>query len=64
MAEPDATSRGTFVWREIMSEDPARTIEFYTRLFGWTAEETDMGDQGTYTVLKAVSYTHLRAHET
>ncbi|MBN2172200.1 MAG: VOC family protein [Candidatus Krumholzibacteriota bacterium] len=53
MTDQEPSRCGTFVWREIMSEDPARTIEFYTRLLGWITEETDLGEHGTYTVFKA-----------
>jgi predicted enzyme related to lactoylglutathione lyase len=40
-----------FVWRELMTGDVGKAVQFYTRLFGWKAEEMDMG-QMKYTILK------------
>ena len=41
---------GHFVWRELVTPDPAATTAFYAKLFGWTAESMDMGMP--YTILK------------
>lgn len=41
------TGRGN--WIELMSTDPAAGFAFYTKLFGWKAEEVlDMGEMGSY----------------
>ncbi|MBC7441786.1 MAG: VOC family protein [Ramlibacter sp.] len=36
----DATRTGEPCWADLMTSDPARAREFYTRLFGWTAIES------------------------
>ena len=46
---PPAT--GTFCWNELMTPDPQAARRFYTELFGWTAREVDLGEQGKYTIL-------------
>ncbi|MHC4413866.1 MAG: VOC family protein [Planctomycetota bacterium] len=45
---PPATN--TFCWNELMTRDPSTARSFYTSLFGWTAEDMDMGERGTYTI--------------
>lgn len=45
---------GRFVWHDLMSTDPAAAKAFYTRLFGWSCQERDMGPEiGTYTMWSA-----------
>ncbi|MEM7600755.1 MAG: VOC family protein [Verrucomicrobiota bacterium] len=34
---------GTVAWTEIATSTPEESLEFYTRLFGWTAEEMPGG---------------------
>ena len=41
---------GALTWNEVQTPDVAAATKFYGELFGWTTEEMDMGDQGTYTV--------------
>jgi predicted enzyme related to lactoylglutathione lyase len=41
---------GTLAWWELMTPDPKRAVEFYTRLFGYGTEDFPV-EQGTYTVL-------------
>ncbi len=43
---------GTFCWNELMTRDAATAKKFYTELFGWTTEDSDMGEMGTYTMIK------------
>lgn len=43
---------GTFCWNELMTRDVGAAKTFYTRLLGWTTEEMDMGEMGTYIVFK------------
>lgn len=51
---PDIVHRfGAVVWREFMTPDLAATTAFYTALFGWTTEDTDMGDGSVYRVFHA-----------
>ena len=41
----------TWSWNELMSSDVAAAKAFYSAVFGWTYEDQDMGDAGTYTVI-------------
>lgn len=43
---------GAFGWNELETRDPDAAKEFYGTVFGWDVEEQDMGDMGTYYVLK------------
>jgi predicted enzyme related to lactoylglutathione lyase len=45
------TGPGTFCWMELMTTDTAKAGSFYTKLFGWTTEEMDMGEF-VYTIFK------------
>ena len=38
-------------WNELLTRDPAAAESFYCQLFGWTAEQMDMGT-GPYTMLR------------
>ncbi|HYY28640.1 MAG TPA: VOC family protein [Chthoniobacterales bacterium] len=38
------STHGVFSWNELITTDPEAAKEFYTRLFGWTAEEWPMGE--------------------
>ena len=48
---PDDSIPGRFVWHDLMTTDPARAVDFYGKLFGWTTTEMDMGPAGKYTML-------------
>ncbi len=41
---------GTLTWNECQTTDIDAATKFYGELFGWVAEEVDMGPDGTYTV--------------
>jgi len=43
---------GTFCWDELMTTDVGAAKTFYTELLGWSTEEMDMGEMGTYTMFK------------
>lgn len=43
---------GTFGWSELGTRDPDGAKRFYGAVFGWGSEDQDMGDMGTYTILK------------
>jgi uncharacterized protein len=43
---------GTFCWNEVMTRNLPAAKTFYTKLFGWTTEEMNMGPAGTYTIWK------------
>lgn len=43
---------GCFGWNELGTRDIGAAREFYGSVFGWSVEERDMGDAGTYYVWK------------
>jgi hypothetical protein len=49
----DAPAGSRFVWHDLMTTDLARSLEFYTALFGWERRPWDMGPAGTYDMLYA-----------
>jgi uncharacterized protein len=49
---PAKAPPGTFCWDELMTNDTAGAVKFYTSLFGWVAVEHDMGAAGKYTLFK------------
>jgi uncharacterized protein len=38
---------GTFCWVGLATSDPASAKAFYTRLFGWQADDLEAGAAGT-----------------
>lgn len=50
---PTPYAPGHFVWHELMTSDREGAISFYTELFGWTAEDRDMGPAGIYTMVSS-----------
>jgi uncharacterized protein len=46
------STHGMFSWNELITTDPEAAKEFYTQLFGWTAEEWPIGDV-KYLIVKA-----------
>lgn len=51
---PNVTSHlpGTFCWIELGTSDPAGAKTFYTQLFGWTVNETPMGEGESYSIFQ------------
>jgi len=45
--------KGRFVWHDLMTNDPASSLAFYTELFGWGTREVEMGGMGSYTFFNA-----------
>lgn len=43
---------GTFSWFELATTDSAAAKQFYSELFGWTADDNDTGPGGAYTMFK------------
>jgi uncharacterized protein len=43
---------GTFCWVGLATSDPPAATAFYTRLFGWEADELDAGEAGRFTMLR------------
>jgi predicted enzyme related to lactoylglutathione lyase len=44
--------QGTFVWNELSTSDVEGAKSFYQTVIGWTVESMDMGENGTYYLLK------------
>jgi predicted enzyme related to lactoylglutathione lyase len=42
---------GNFCWFELVTSDQNAAKDFYTNLFGWTAEDSPMGPDEVYTML-------------
>ena len=51
MATVTQHAPGTFCWPELATADAQGAKQFYTTLFGWTANDNDMGDGTFYTML-------------
>jgi hypothetical protein len=43
---------GTLGWNELVTRDVPGSLEFYGKVFGWTAEEQEMPGMGTYRIWK------------
>lgn len=50
--EPERPPVGAFCWEELMTSDPEAAAQFYSKLFGYTVENVDMGPMGIYRILK------------
>ena len=50
MPEKNGFDPGQFCWIELGTTDADAAKAFYGGLFGWTAEESDAGDAGVYTM--------------
>jgi len=47
----DSYAPGSFCWADLGTPDPTAAKQFYTALFGWTAEDRPMGPGAFYTML-------------
>jgi hypothetical protein len=52
MPQVTSFSPGNFCWCELVTSDQNAAKEFYTKLFGWTANDTPMGPGQFYTMLE------------
>lgn len=50
--DPDLPVAGRVCWNEVLTSDDAAAQRFYSAMFGWQDEPTDMGPMGTYHVQK------------
>jgi len=50
-----APSVGQFVWRDLISTDPAGSAAFYAAVFGWEVVETDLGPIGTHRLFQTAA---------
>lgn len=46
------STQGIFVWNELATSDVDGAKAFYRDVIGWTVEDVDMGENGTYHLLK------------
>jgi predicted enzyme related to lactoylglutathione lyase len=51
MEDPYKT-HGVFSWFELMTTDVAAAKDFYAKLFGWTTEDSPLGGDRIYTVIR------------
>jgi hypothetical protein len=51
MPAVDSYAAGSFCWADLGTPDAAASKQFYTALFGWTAEDRPMGPGASYTML-------------
>jgi predicted enzyme related to lactoylglutathione lyase len=52
MAEVTSHPPGAFCWVELGTSDANAAKDFYTKLFGWTFTDNDMGPGGVYTIFQ------------
>jgi len=52
MTVVNAHAPGSFCWIELATSDTASAKSFYTQLFGWSVNESDMGDGSMYTIFQ------------
>ena len=53
MPEVSAHTLGAFCWMELGTTDPEAAKTFYSAVFGWEYNDTEMpGDMGTYTMIR------------
>jgi predicted enzyme related to lactoylglutathione lyase len=50
--DPAKTPIGGWCWNELWTTDDARALSFYEQVFGYTHDTMDMGDDGTYYMVK------------
>jgi len=46
-----AESNGRVVWHDCMTSDIDTSVDFYTKLFGWTIKDIEMGGPGPYRMI-------------
>lgn len=49
---PSPAPAGFFCWNELLTGDPAANEDFYTEIFGWTSESSEMPEMGAYWVFR------------
>lgn len=52
MPEVNGPAPGVFCWIELATPDTEAAKSFYSSLFGWSANENDMGEMGMYTIFQ------------
>src|SRR5262245_15370568 len=51
--EPTKPAIGHFVWNELASKDPEASVQFYSKIGGFTSSKMDMGGSGVYHLLES-----------
>lgn len=52
-ADADQTPMGGWYWNELWTPDAKTAVAFYEKVLGYTHDDMDMGEQGTYYLLKS-----------
>ena len=52
MADIDSLPPGSFCWPELATSDQKAGTAFYTKLFGWSQKDNDMGPAGVYSIFQ------------
>jgi len=52
MGERTEYAPGTFSWVDLATPDPGKAKSFYSRIFGWEAEDSPAGEGRVYTMLR------------
>jgi uncharacterized protein len=50
--DPPETPVGDWYWNELMTPDDQKALAFYERVFGYTHDSMEIGEQGLYYLLK------------
>ena len=46
------TTPGTMPWNELITRDKSASVDFYSKLFGWSTEDMELPGGNTYTMFK------------
>ncbi|WOO43730.1 VOC family protein [Rubellicoccus peritrichatus] len=46
------TTPGVMAWNELVTRDKGTSVDFYSKLFGWTTEDMELPGGNTYTMFK------------
>ena len=50
---PSMPAPGSFCWNELLTNDVEGARAFYGEVFGWSHQESDMGEMGVYTLFRS-----------
>ena len=51
-ADTEDTAAGDWCWNELWTSDAPKALAFYEKVFGYDVDTVDMGEQGSYYILK------------
>src|SRR5579864_2848420 len=52
MTDINSLPPGSFCWPELATSDQKAGTAFYTKLFGWSQKDNDMGPAGVYSIFQ------------